>query len=148
MKENTDNPCMKNLKPFEMLFSSSYYKYFWKASTSMNRSYYCLTRSRWKNFSIACLIRHFFFFYKKSFYKNHQAQNCQKLKNILRIMARLKYMIKNLESTIMILHQEALFTMECLLFTMEFTMKYFCFSLFPFFASCFALRQNVFTIPC
>ena len=41
-------------------------------------------------------------------------------------MARLKYMIKNLESTIMILHQEALFTMECLLFTMEFTMKYFC----------------------
>ena len=59
-----------------------------------------------------------FFFYKNSFYKNHQAQNCQKIKNILRIMARLKYMIKNLESHILILHQEvALFTMECLLFT-------------------------------
>ena len=24
---------------------------------------------------------------------------------------------------------------------------FFCFSLFPFFASCFALRQNAFTIP-
>ena len=60
------------------------------------------------------------FFYKNSFYKNHQAQNCQKLKNILRIMARLKYMINNLESPILILHQEsALYTMECLLFTME-----------------------------
>ena len=60
------------------------------------------------------------FFYKNSFNKNHQAQNCQKIKNILRIMARLKYMIKNLESPILILHQEsALFTMECLLFTME-----------------------------
>ena len=60
------------------------------------------------------------FFYKNSFHKNHQAQNCQKIKNILRIMARLKYMIKNLESPILILHQEsALFTMECLLFTME-----------------------------
>ena len=59
------------------------------------------------------------FFYKNSFYKNHQAQNCQKIKNILRIMARLKYMINNLESPILILHQEsALFTMECLLFTM------------------------------
>ena len=35
-------------------------------------------------------------------------------------MARLKYMINNLESPILILHQEsALFTMECLLFTME-----------------------------
>ena len=54
------------------------------------------------------------------FYKNHQAQNCQKIKNILRIMARLKYMINNLESPILILHQEsAIFTMECLLFTME-----------------------------
>ena len=61
-----------------------------------------------------------FFFYKNSFYKNHQAQSCQKIKNILRIMARLKYMINNLESLILILHQEsALFTMECLLFTME-----------------------------
>ena len=40
------------------------------------------------------------FFYKNSFYKNHQAQNCQEIKNILRIMARLKYMIKNLESPI------------------------------------------------
>ena len=27
------------------------------------------------------------FFYKNSFYKNHQAQNCQKIKNILRITA-------------------------------------------------------------
>ena len=44
------------------------------------------------------------FFYKNSFYKNHQAQNCQKIKNILRIMPRLKYMIKNLESPILILH--------------------------------------------
>ena len=61
-----------------------------------------------------------FFFYKNCFYKNHQAQKCQKIKNILRIMARLKYMINNLESPILILHQEsALFTMECLLFTME-----------------------------
>ena len=61
-----------------------------------------------------------FFFYKNSFYKNHKAQNCQKTKNILRIMARLKYIIKNLESPILILHQEsALFTMECLLFTVE-----------------------------
>ena len=35
-------------------------------------------------------------------------------------MARLKYMINNLESPILILHHEsALFTMECLLFTME-----------------------------
>ena len=35
-------------------------------------------------------------------------------------MARLKYMIKNLESPILILHQEsALFTMECFLFTIE-----------------------------
>ena len=60
------------------------------------------------------------FFYKNSFYKNHQVQNCQKIKNILKIMARLKYMINNLESTILILHQEsALFTVECLLFTME-----------------------------
>ena len=60
------------------------------------------------------------FFYKNSFYKNHQAQNCQKTKNILRIMARLKYMINNLESLILILHQEStLFTMECLLFTIE-----------------------------
>ena len=60
-----------------------------------------------------------FFFYKNSFYKNHQAQNYQKIKNILRIMSRLKYMINNLESSILILHQEsALFTMECLLFTM------------------------------
>ena len=60
------------------------------------------------------------FFYKNSFYKNHQAQNCQKTKNILRIMARLKHMINNLESPILILHQEsALFTMECLLLTME-----------------------------
>ena len=41
-------------------------------------------------------------------------------KNILRIMARLKYMINNLESPILILHQESvLFTVECLLFTME-----------------------------
>ena len=60
------------------------------------------------------------FFYKNSFYKNHQAQNCQKIKNILKIMARLKYMTNNLESSILILHQEsALFTVECLLFTME-----------------------------
>ena len=60
------------------------------------------------------------FFYKNSFCKNHQAQNCHKMKNILRIMAMLKYMINNLESPILILHQEpALFTMECLLFTME-----------------------------
>ena len=59
-------------------------------------------------------------FYKNSFYKNDQAQNCQKIENILRIMARLKYMINNLESPILILHQKsALFTMECLLFTME-----------------------------
>ena len=59
---------------------------------------------------------------------------CQKLENILRIIARLKYLIKNLESPILILHQElAFFTMECLLFTMEFTMKYFCvFLYFPF----------------
>ena len=35
-------------------------------------------------------------------------------------MARLKYMIKNLEIPILILHQEsALFTVECLLFTVE-----------------------------
>ena len=35
-------------------------------------------------------------------------------------MARLKYMTNNLESSILILHQEsALFTMECLPFTME-----------------------------
>ena len=61
-----------------------------------------------------------FFFYKNSFYKNHHAQNCQKIKNILRTMARLKYMIKNSESPILILHQEsALFTMECFLFTMN-----------------------------
>ena len=38
------------------------------------------------------------------------------IKNILRIMARLKYMINNLESPILILHQQsALFTMKCLL---------------------------------
>ena len=61
-----------------------------------------------------------FFLYKNSFYKNHQAQYCQKIKNILRIMARLKYIIKNLESPILILHQElALFTIECFLLTME-----------------------------
>ena len=55
--------------------------------------------------------------YTVFFYK---AQNCQKIKNILRIMARLKYMINKFESPILILHQEsALFTMECLLFTME-----------------------------
>ena len=79
------------------------------------------------------------FFYKNSFYKNRQAQNSQKIKNILRIMARLKYMISNLESPILILHQEsALFTMECLLFTM---------GSLQFFASCFALRQNAFTFP-
>ena len=61
-----------------------------------------------------------FFFYKNSFYKNYQTQNCQKIKNILRIMARLKYMIKNLESPILILHQEpALFTVEYFLFTVE-----------------------------
>ena len=60
------------------------------------------------------------FFYKNSFYKNHQAQNCQKIKNILRIMARLKYMVNILESPILILHQESpLLTMEYLLFTME-----------------------------
>ena len=118
------------------------------------------------------------FFYKNSFYKNHQAQNCQKIKNILRFMARLKYIIKNLECPILILHQElALFTMACLLFTIEglqfrktcvrnqhtsqsisitfllcyvyFIIEIFlCFSLFSFFASCFALRQNAFTIPC
>ena len=77
-------------------------------------------------------------FYKNSCYKNHQAQNCQKIKNILRIMARLKYIIKNLESPILILHQElVLFTMECLLLTMEGL---------QFFSSCFALRQNAFTI--
>ena len=58
--------------------------------------------------------------YKNPFYKNHQAQNCQKIRNILRIMAMLKYMINNLESPILIHHQEsALFTMECLLFTIE-----------------------------
>ena len=35
-------------------------------------------------------------------------------------MASLRYMINNLESPILILHQEsALFAMECLLFTME-----------------------------
>ena len=52
------------------------------------------------------------FFYKNSFNKNHQAQNYQKIKNILRIMGRLKYMINNLESPILILHQEsALFTL-------------------------------------
>ena len=60
---------------------------------------------------------HRFLFYKNSFHKNHQAENCQKLKNILRIMARLKYMIKNLESPTLILHQKlALLIMECLLF--------------------------------
>ena len=60
------------------------------------------------------------FFYENYFYKNHKAQNCQKIKNILRIMARLKYLIKNIENPILIHHQEsALFTMECLLFTME-----------------------------
>ena len=48
-------------------------------------------------------------------------------------------MIKNLESPILILHQEpALFTMEGLLFIMEGL---------HFFASCFALRQNAFIIP-
>ena len=46
------------------------------------------------------LNKHTPFFYKNSFYKNHQAQNCQKIRNILRIMARLKYMIKILESPI------------------------------------------------
>ena len=61
-----------------------------------------------------------FFYIRILFINNHQAQNCQKIKNILRIMARLKYMINNLESPILILHQEsALFTMECLIFTME-----------------------------
>ena len=60
------------------------------------------------------------YFIRILFYKSDQAQNCQKIKNILRIMAKLKYMINNLESPILILHQElALFTMECLLFTME-----------------------------
>ena len=60
------------------------------------------------------------FFYMNSFYNNHQAQNCQKIKNILRIIARLKYMINTFESPILILHQEsALFIMECLLFTIE-----------------------------
>ena len=42
------------------LFSSSYWKYFWKASTSMDGSYYCLTRFRPKHFSIACFIHRFF----------------------------------------------------------------------------------------
>ena len=70
--------------------------------------------------SLLNLDRTPFFLYKHSFYKNRQAQNCQKIKNILRIMARLKYMINNLESPILILHQEsALFAMEYLLFTME-----------------------------
>ena len=31
------------------------------------------------------------FFYKNSFYKNHEAQNSQKIKNIIRIMPRLKF---------------------------------------------------------
>ena len=31
-----------------------------------------------------------FLFYKNPFYKNHEAQNRQKIKNILRIMLRLK----------------------------------------------------------
>ena len=31
-----------------------------------------------------------FLFYKNSFYKNHKAQICEKIKNILRIMLRLK----------------------------------------------------------
>ena len=60
------------------------------------------------------------FFNKNSFYKNQQSQSCQKIKKILRIKATLKCMIKKLESPILILHQEsALFTIECLLFTME-----------------------------
>ena len=59
-------------------------------------------------------------FYKNSFYTNHQAQNFQKIKNVLRIMTRLKYIIKNLDSPILINHQEStLFKIECLLFTME-----------------------------
>ena len=66
------------------------------------------------------LVNFTVFFYKNFVYKNRQTQNCQKIKNILRIMGRLKYMINNLESPILILQQEsALFTMECLLFTME-----------------------------
>ena len=60
------------------------------------------------------------FFKRILFIRITRFKICQKIKNILRIMARLKYMIKNLESPILILHQEsALFTMECLLFTME-----------------------------
>ena len=99
-----------------------------------------------EHLQLHCFFFFFFFFYKKTFDKNHQAQNCQKIKNILRIMVRLKYMIKNLESPILILHQEsALFTMECLLFTMDtytFMIEIFlCFSSFLFFALCFALRQ-------
>ena len=71
-------------------------------------------------YTIISIINCTAFFNKNSFYKNHQAQSCQNIKNILRIMARLKYMIHDLESAIFFLHQEsALFTMECLLFLME-----------------------------
>ena len=60
------------------------------------------------------------FFIRILFIRITKLKIVKKIKNILRIMARLKYMINNLESPILILHQEsALFTMEYLLFTME-----------------------------
>ena len=87
-----------------------------KKNECLKREHYNKMANKFQNTKKTYIV----FFYKNYFYKNHQAQNCQKIRNILRIMARLKYMITNLESPILILHQEsALFTMECLLFTME-----------------------------
>ena len=65
-------------------------------------------------------------------------------------MARLKEMIKNLDSPIF--NQESAlkrqYSITFLLCYVYFMIEIFlCFSLFPFFASCFALRQNAFTIP-
>ena len=79
---------------------------YWKEYRNLHKLHTCMgrhikfpvTESSNQSLGFVKILLHRFFFYKNSFYKNHQAQNCQKIKNILRIMARLKYMIKNLES--------------------------------------------------
>ena len=57
-------------------------------------------------------------FYKNSFYKNHQAQNCQKIKNILSLNGKAQMYDQQLRKSHLV-EESALFTMECLLFTME-----------------------------
>ena len=150
---------------------SDIYLNWWKRSAVFYilRNYYPNFRSQ-KRYGFCTIPRCFCFsttpfFYKNSFYKNHQAQNCQKIKNILKIMARPKYMTKNLESPILILHRESAMYLTWFIvdvlwylkrqYSITFLSCYVYFmieiflsvSLFPFFASCFALRQNAFTIP-